>query len=88
MKNKIYGESQIIGILKEAESGIPVPELCRKHGMGNSTFYKWRAKYGGMDASLLQRMKELESENKRLKKLYAESQLEADIIREALRKKW
>ena len=59
MKNKIYGESLIIGILKEAESGIPVPELCRKHGMGNSTFYKWRAKYGGMDASLLQRMKEL-----------------------------
>lgn len=88
MKNKIYGESQIIGILKEAESGIPVPELCRKHGMGNSTFYKWRAKYGGMDASLLQRMKELESENKRLKKLYAESQLEADIIRDDLRKKW
>ena len=88
MKNKIYGESQIIGILKEADSGMPVPELCRKHGMGNSTFYKWRAKYGGMDASLLQRMKELESENKRLKKLYAESQLEADIIRDALRKKW
>ena len=88
MKNKIYGESQIIRILKEGESGIPVPELCRKHGMGNSTFYKWRAKYGGMDASLLQRMKELESENKRLKKLYAESQLEADIIRDALRKKW
>jgi putative transposase len=88
MKQKSYSESQIIGILKEAESGLPVPELCRKHGMGNSTFYKWRAKYGGMDASLLQRMKELESENKRLKKLYAESQLEADIIRDALRKKW
>lgn len=88
MKQKSYSESQIIGILKEAESGIPVPELCRKHGMGNSTFYKWRAKYGGMDASLLQRMKELESENKRLKKLYAESQLEADVIRDALRKKW
>ena len=88
MKQKSYSESQIIGILKEAESGLPVPELCRKHGMGNSTFYKWRAKYGGIDASLLQRMKELESENKRLKKLYAESQLEADIIRDALRKKW
>jgi putative transposase len=88
MKRISYGESQIIGILKEAESGIPVPELCRKHGMGNSTFYKWRSRYGGMDVSLLQRMKELESENKRLKKLYAESQLEADIIREALRKKW
>ena len=67
---------------------MPVPELCRKHGMGNLTFYKWRAKYGGMDASLLQRMKELESENKHLKKFYAESQLEADIIRYALRKKW
>lgn len=88
MKQKSYSERQIIGILKEAESGIPVPELCRKHGMGNSTFYKWRAKYGGMDASLLQRMKELESENNRLKKLYAESQLEADVIRDALRKKW
>jgi putative transposase len=88
MNQKSYSESQIIGILKEVESGLPVPELCRKHGMGNATFYKWRAKYGGMDASLLQRMKELESENKRLKKLYAESQLEADIIRDALRKKW
>ena len=60
MKQKSYSESQIIGILKEAESGLPVPVLCRKYGMGNSTFYKWRAKYGGMDASLLQRMKELE----------------------------
>jgi len=88
MKRISYSESQIIGILKEAETGIPVPELCRKHGMGNSTFYKWRSRYGGMDVSLLQRMKELESENKRLKKLYAESQLEADLIREALRKKW
>jgi putative transposase len=88
MKRISYSEGQIIGILKEAESGIPVPELCRKHGMGNSTFYKWRAKYGGMDASLLHKMKELEAENKRLKKMYAESQLEADIIRDALRKKW
>ena len=88
MKRISYSEGQIIGILKEAESGIPVPELCRKHCMGNSTFYKWRAKYGGMDASLLHKMKELEAENKRLKKMYAESQLEADIIRDALRKKW
>lgn len=85
MKRISYSESHI---LKEAESGIPVPELCRKHGMGNSTFYKWRAKYGGMDTSLLHKMKELEAENKRLKKMYAESQLEADIIRDALRKKW
>jgi putative transposase len=59
-----------------------------KHGIGNSTFYKWRAKYGGMEASLMNKMKELETENKRLKKMYAESQLEADIIRDALRKKW
>ena len=88
MKRISYSESQIISILKEAESGIPVPELCRKHGMGNSTFYKWRAKYGGMDTSLLHKMKELEAENKRLKKMYAESQLEADSIRDALRKKW
>jgi len=88
MKQTSYSESQILAILKEAQGGTPVPELCREHGMSNSTFYKWRSKYGGMDASLLQRMKELEAENKRLKKMYAESQLKTDIIQEAMRKKW
>ena len=66
MKTSRYTEHQILGILKQSESGIPVPELCRAHGMSSATFYKWRAKYGGMDASLLARLKELEEENRRL----------------------
>ena len=69
MKKSKYSDSQIIGILKEAEAGTPVPQLCRTHGMSSATFYKWRAKYGGMDASLMARMKELEDENRRLKKM-------------------
>lgn len=88
MKTSKYSDSQILAILKEAEAGTPVPQLCRTHGMSNATFYKWRAKYGGMDASLMARMKELEEENRRLKKLYAEAQLAADIVKEALTKKW
>lgn len=88
MKKVQFSDSQIMAILKQAESGIPVPELCREHGMANSTFYKWRAKYGGMDASLLARMKELEAENRQLKKMYAEERLKAEIIQEAMAKKW
>ena len=68
MKKVQFSDSQIMDILKQAESGIPVPELCREHGMANSTFYKWRSKYGGMDTSLLTRMKELEAENRQLNK--------------------
>jgi len=85
---KRFTEYQIIQILKEAETGIPVSELCRKHGMSDASFYKWRAKYGGMDASLMQRMKELEEENRRLKKMYAEEKLKAEIVTEAIEKKW
>ena len=88
MKNKTYSDSQIMGILNQAEAGVPVAELCREHGIGNSTFYKWRAKYGGMDASLITRMKELEEENRRLKKMYAEEKFKAEIIQEAMAKKW
>ena len=88
MKKSRYTESQIFQILKEAEAGIPVPELCRKHGMSNASFYKWRAKYGGMDVSSMKRMKELEEENTRLKKMYAEEKLKAEIVSEALEKKW
>lgn len=84
MKKSRYTERQIIQILKEAESGVPVPELCRKHGMSDASFYKWRAKYGGMDASNMKRLKELEEENRRLKKMYAESKMDAEILREAL----
>jgi putative transposase len=67
---------------------VPIAELCRKHGMSNASFYKWRAKYGGMDVSSMKRMKDLEDENSRLKKMYAEEKLKAEIISEALEKKW
>jgi putative transposase len=88
MKKSRYTDSQILSILKQAESGTPIPDLCREHGMSSASFYKWRAKYGGMDASLMQRLKELEEENKRLKKMYAEERLKAEIIQEAMKKKW
>lgn len=88
MKKSRYSDSQIMAILKQAEAGAPVPELCREHGMSSATFYKWRSKYGGMDASLMARMKELEDENRRLKKMYAEERLKAEIIQDAMAKKW
>jgi putative transposase len=88
LKKSRFTDSQIIGILKQAEAGTPVPELCRSHGISSATFYKWRSKYGGMDASMMSRVKELEDENRRLKKMYAEAQMSADILKEALAKKW
>lgn len=87
MKKSKYSDNQIMTILKQAEAGTPVSELCREHGMSSATFYKWRSKYGGMDASLMSRLKELEDENRRLKKMYAEERLKADIAKEALVKK-
>ena len=87
MKTSRYSNSQILSILKQAESGVPVPELFREHGMSSATFYKWRAKYGGMDASLMPRMKEFEEENRRLKRMYAEARMKAEVLREALSKK-
>ncbi len=88
MKTSKFTDSQIMAILKQAEAGAPVPELCRQHGMSAATFYKWRAKFGGMDASLMARLKELEAENARLKKMYAEERLKAEVIQEAMAKKW
>ena len=88
MKKSRYSDSQILAILKQAEAGTPIPVLCREHGMSNATFYKWRAKFGGMDASMMKRMKELEDENRRLKKMYAEERLKAEMVTEALAKKW
>lgn len=82
MKKSRFTESQIISILKQAEAGTPVPELCREHGMSSALFYRWRSKYGGMDASMMARMKELEEENRRLKKMYAEERLKAEIVAE------
>ena len=86
MKKSRFTDSQIIAILKQAEAGTLVPELCREHGISSATFYKWRSKYGGMEASMVSRMKELEEENRRLKKMYAEAQMSADIMKEALSK--
>jgi len=88
MKKSRYSDSQIMAIIKQADSGTPVPELCREHGMSSASFYKWRAKYGGMDASMVSRLKELEDENRRLKKMYAEERLKSEIIQEAMAKKW
>ena len=88
MKKSKYTDGQIMAILNEAEAGTPVPELCRQHGMSSASFYKWRAKYGGMDASMMSRLKELEEENRRLKKMYAEERLKAEIVQDALQKTW
>ena len=88
MKKSKYSDNQIMSILKQAEAGNPIPELCREHGMSSATFYKWRSKYGGMDAPMITRLKELEEENRRLKKMYAEERLKAEIVQEALQKKW
>jgi len=88
MKKSRYSDSQIMTILKHAEAGVPVSELCREHGMSSASFYKWRSKFGGMDASMMVRMKELEAENRRLKRMYAEERLKSEIIQEAMAKKW
>jgi putative transposase len=85
---KRYTEEQIIGFLKEAETGLPVKELCRRHGFSEASYYAWRNKFGGMDISDAKRLKALEAENTRLKRLLAESLLENEVTREALRKKW
>jgi len=88
MKKSRRTDSQILSIIKQNESGTSVPDLCREHGMSTATFYTWRSKYGGMDVSLMKRMKELEDENRRLKKMYAEEKLKSEIAREAIEKKW
>ena len=84
MRKSRYSDSQITTILKLNESGVSVPDLCREHGMSTAMFYKWRAKFGGMDASMMKRLKELEDENRRLKKMCAEERLKAEIRQEAL----
>lgn len=88
MKRAKFSEAQIVSILKHAEGGVSVPQLCREHGMSSASFYKWRAKYGGMDASMMSQMKALADENKRLKKMYADLSLQNELINEALKKKW
>jgi putative transposase len=88
MKKSKFTDSQIMAALKQAENGIPVPQICRELGISSATFYKWRAKFGGMDVSMMARMKELEDENRRLRKLYIQEKLKAEIVAEALAKKW
>ena len=87
MKKSRFTDSQIMAVLKQAEAGTPVPDLCREHGVSTATFYKWRAKFGGMDVPLMAKMKELEDENRRLKKMYVDAQMRALIVEEALAKK-
>jgi putative transposase len=88
MKYSKFTDSQIMETLKKGDAGLAVPEICRELGISTATFYKWRAKYGGMDTSMIARMKELEAENARLKKMYIEEKLKAEIVTEALAKKW
>ena len=88
MKRNRFSEEQIISILKEHEAGVPVADLCRKHGVSNASIYKWKAKYGGMDVSQARRLKALEDENAKLKKLLADSMLDNAALKDLLSKKW
>ena len=87
MKKTRFTEARIMGVLRQAEGGVPVAELCREHGISSTSFYKWRAKYGGMDVSMMSQMKSLEEENRRLKRMFADLSMQADLLREALGKK-
>jgi putative transposase len=88
MKKITFSESQILGILKEQEQGLKVAEICRKHGISDATFYNWKNKYGGMSLDELKRLKELEYENARLKKMFANLSLENDALRDLISKKF
>ena len=87
MKTSRYTETQILSILRQAEGGMLVAQLCREHGMSNASFYKWRAKYGGMDVSMIAQTKAVEEENRRLKKMFAELSMQDELRKEALGKK-
>ncbi|NLS28055.1 MULTISPECIES: transposase [unclassified Caulobacter] len=88
MKRSRFTEEQIIGILREQEAGVPVADLCRKHGLSSPTFYKWKAKYGGLDVSEARRLKALEDENAKLKRMLADAMLDNVALKDLLGKKW
>ena len=88
MKSKRFTEEQIIGILKQAQAGMKIVDLCRTHGISDATFYNWRSKYGGMEVSDAKRLKDLEAENRRLKQMLADTMLENQAIKDVLSKKW
>jgi putative transposase len=85
---KRFSEEQIIGFLKEADTGIPVVELCRKHGFSDASYYKWKAKFGGMDVSDAKRLKALEEENNKLKRLLADALLDNAALKDVVSRKW
>lgn len=87
MKKSKFTETQIISILNEAEAGVPVKEVCRKHGISSACYYQWKSKYGGLSASELKRIKELEAENAKLKRLYADLALENHALKDVIEKK-
>ena len=88
MKRSRFTEEQIIGILREQEAGVPVADLCRTHGLSSPTFYKWKAKYGGLDVSEARRLKALEDENAKLKRMLADAMLDNVALKDLLGKKW
>ena len=88
MKRSRFSEEQIIAVLKEQEAGMATADVCRRHGISSATFYKWKSKYGGLEVSDARRLRQLEQENARLKKLLAEALLENEVTKEVLRKKW
>jgi len=88
MKRSRFSEEQIIAILKEQEAGVPTAEVCRRHGVSSATFYKWKAKFGGLEVSEAKRLRQLEDENAKLKKLLAEAMLDDAMLKEIIAKKW
>ncbi len=87
MRMSRFTEARIIGVLRQAEGGVPIPDLCREHSISTATFYSWRSKFGGMEASMVTEMKSIQEENRRLKKMFAELSMQNELLKEALGRK-